>query len=88
MAVSEIGLLTEKAERFFGRVRQITGAGDFGRSASQLEATMSLYANNTFLDVIVHQAQVAYLTQQLNSHRKELLCRQECGRRPGAAHPA
>jgi hypothetical protein len=24
----------------------------------------------------------------LNSHRKELLCRQECGRRPGAAHPA
>jgi hypothetical protein len=37
---------------------------------------MSLYADDSFLDVIVHQAQVAYATQQLNSHRKELQCRQ------------
>ena len=36
---------------------------------------MSLYANDSFLDVIVHQAQVAYATQQVNSHRKELQCR-------------
>ena len=35
---------------------------------------MSLYADDAFLDLIVHQARVAYATQQLNAYRNELAC--------------